>query len=489
MMNLRLAGPQIDRAAVQRLTRLAVQEDPTFARAVIMLAYFNEGAPEENLHYAERAFKLADTATPQERYFIIGSFHHMNSGGPRGGPLTPQRREALERAVAAYEALFALQPDHYDLVNNLRIAYSALGRDRDRASMDVRLAEARPLSVIENLGVATHLLREGNWDGARRYAARAESALPRGAAAAPPRQTELTHLGKAPPAQAAQARLFGAYIAWLENDSREALRIADHVRSTARDLHPDDQRQLYSRLWVLYAALGRLHQAGEVINSLRGMDDSGDRNSALQTDLEEAGFLWISNQPDRLRELMAVRAREPLGPDAPPYFAVRIGALIETGLFELAERDLEWFKQTEGTSHPGSAFFYESTRANLERAKGHPDTAIVGFQKALTFGVDPERNREGLGGQAIASQLASALESVGRLPEAIAALERVGTDRAGVVILNTLVPWLRGRAQLARLYRKDGQDEKAREVEAHLLKLLAVADADHPLVKELRARN
>jgi hypothetical protein len=450
-----------------------------------MLAYFNQGTPEENLHYAERAFKLADTATPQERYFIVGSFHHMKAGGPFG-PLTPQRREALERAVAAYEALFALQPDHYDLVNNLRIAYSALGRDRDRASMDVRLAEARPLSMIENLEVATQLLREGNWDGARRYAARAESALPRGAAAVP-RQTEFMRLGTAPPAQAAEARLFGAYIAWLQNDSREALRIADRVRSTARDLHPDDQRELYSRLCVLYAALGRLHQAGEVIKSLRATDD-GDRNSVLQTDLDEAGFLWTSNQLDRLRELMAVRAREPLGPDAPPYFAVRTGALIETGLFELAERDLEWFKQTQGLSHPGSAFFYEGTRASLERAKGHPDAAIVGFQKALTFVVDPGRNRESLGGQA-SSQLASALESVGRLPEAIAELQGADTDRVSVVILNALDRWLHGRAQLARLYRKNGQDEKAREVEAQLLKLLALADADYPLVKELRARN
>jgi hypothetical protein len=157
-------------------------------------------------------------------------------------------------------------------------------------------------------------------------------------------------------------------------------------------------------------------------------------------------------------------------------------------LFELAERDLEWFKQTQGLSHPGSAFFYEGTRASLERAKGHPDAAIVGFQKALTFVVDPGRNRESLGGQA-SSQLASALESVGRLPEAIAELQGADTDRVSVVILNALDRWLHGRAQLARLYRKNGQDEKAREVEAQLLKLLALADADYPLVKELRARN
>ncbi len=44
-----------------------------------------------------------------------------------------------------------------------------------------------------------------------------------------------------------------------------------------------------------------------------------------------------------------------------------------------------------------------------------------------------------------------------------------------------------GDAQLARLYRKSGE-ARAREIEARLLKLLAAADADHPLVLELRSR-
>jgi hypothetical protein len=34
-----------------------------------------------------------------------------------------------------------------------------------------------------------------------------------------------------------------------------------------------------------------------------------------------------------------------------------------------------------------------------------------------------------------------------------------------------------------------GREAQARPIEAHLLKLLAVADAGHPLVRELRARN
>jgi hypothetical protein len=36
--------------------------------------------------------------------------------------------------------------------------------------------------------------------------------------------------------------------------------------------------------------------------------------------------------------------------------------------------------------------------------------------------------------------------------------------------------------------RRNGQEVKARAIEAHLLKLLAAADADHPLVVELGRR-
>jgi hypothetical protein len=52
-------------------------------------------------------------------------------------------------------------------------------------------------------------------------------------------------------------------------------------------------------------------------------------------------------------------------------------------------------------------------------------------------------------------------------------------------IANTPNRWLRTSAQLARLYRKNGQGEKARAIEAQLSKLLAEADAGHPLVVEL----
>jgi tetratricopeptide (TPR) repeat protein len=219
-----------------------------------------------------------------------------------------------------------------------------------------------------------------------------------------------------------------------------------------------------------------------MIEALRGTDGA-DRNNELQSDLAEAQFLALSHQPARLRELMGARARRSLPPDAPPSLSARIFYLLEAGLLEFAERDLEWFKQR------GNTGTYEMLHAAVERAHGHSDAAITGFERAKTFVLNPGVDGVTQQGHYAASAQAAAFESVGRVPEAIAALERVGADRVIAVSANSLGLWLQGRAQLVRLYRKNSEDEKASEVEAHLLKLLAMADANHPLVKELRARN
>jgi hypothetical protein len=62
------------------------------------------------------------------------------------------------------------------------------------------------------------------------------------------------------------------------------------------------------------------------------------------------------------------------------------------------------------------------------------------------------------------------------------------SDRVAVIASNTPNRWLRANAQLASLYRRNGQEEKARAIEARLLKLLAHADADHPLAAQFKAR-
>ncbi len=45
--------------------------------------------------------------------------------------------------------------------------------------------------------------------------------------------------------------------------------------------------------------------------------------------------------------------------------------------------------------------------------------------------------------------------------------------------------WLRVRLMLVEIYREIGRDEDARKIEAELRSLLAYADADHPILRQL----
>ena len=45
--------------------------------------------------------------------------------------------------------------------------------------------------------------------------------------------------------------------------------------------------------------------------------------------------------------------------------------------------------------------------------------------------------------------------------------------------------WLKLRAQLSQLYLKMGRYEDAREIEDELRRRLALADADHPILRQL----
>ena len=89
--------------------------------------------------------------------------------------------------------------------------------------------------------------------------------------------------------------------------------------------------------------------------------------------------------------------------------------------------------------------------------------------------------------QYAAAKLAEGLEELGKLPEAIATLEEAVSDRVALTMGNTPHRWLRANAELARLYRKSGQEAKAREIETGLSRLLTLADAGHPLALKLKS--
>ncbi len=133
----------------------------------------------------------------------------------------------------------------------------------------------------------------------------------------------------------------------------------------------------------------------------------------------------------------------------------------------------------------------QSTAGAIQLARGRPAEAAAALREVMPAVRDappPILSAGGSQGQYAAVKLAAALEAIGNVSEAIATLEQAVADRVGVTIANTPNRWVRANAQLARLYRKNGEEAKVRAIEARLLKLLAAADADHPLVMELRGR-
>ena len=240
------------------------------------------------------------------------------------------------------------------------------------------------------------------------------------------------------------------------------------------------------RLWPLYADLGRLRQAQRIVHMIRPSDPTD--MYWFVADMAEAGLLYGSGQQDRLTEFLAVRARDALPENAPPYMGGRKVLLIEAGLLDLAERDHAWIKRR--TNLTGVALpFYLIDSGRLALKRGRPGAAIALLREATAL---PAAKH--IGGQTLwaASTLATALDQVGNRSEAIKVLQDAVSTRLSALgpahDASGIVSWMQASAQLAQLYREDGQAERARPIEDDLLKFLALADPDYPLLRQIRAR-
>ena len=451
-------------AGVEGLTRRAVHEDPAFAHAWIMLAWAvrNQGRPQdEYLPYARRAFELADTATPQERYFILGSFHQLNVAFTDGNSRNTDNPKELEQAVSAYEALLTLQPDHYYVQNNLQRAYQVLSRDRDLALMRIRQAEARPANFRLNIDAAVSLVNERTLPAARRYVARAEAAL-------------LPDAEVRDAAEWSDAQYLRAHLDWLDEKPAEALARLRRL-DAAVDRVSGDRTIVIARPILLALTLGRLKDARELAERRRVWD--GGAPMLLAYALREQGDL------NGLREYMTSRWTYD-HPSPATAIGWRVEFLVPAGMLDEADRDRDRYqRQTPAAALDTS--FYPFIIGMLELGRGHPRQAAGFLQPWLAL-----PNREVADFQWAAQKLAEARDAVGDMPNAIEVLEKAverppRLSAAGLAVLHHM--WLRSNAQLARLYRKNGQEQKAIAVEDRLLKQLAVADADHPLLMELRA--
>ncbi|MDA2914237.1 tetratricopeptide repeat protein [Acidobacteriia bacterium AH_259_A11_L15] len=428
--------------AAEEFLREAIAEDPEFTSAHLWLAYalMNQRRPkEEYLPHAERALELSESVTEHERYFIRASYYSFTG--------------QYEKAVAPYEALLLIYPDHRFANGNLASIYQQLGRPQEAVPYYVRHAELRPNDFFTNARAAVGLVIWQN------NPAEAKPYFQRALALTSPEIVDQY------PVWAAWTQLFPAHEHWYKGEVQEALNEVTRVAETLKSPGTKKRTRWDYGLVVgfFYLDLGKLRAAEE---SFQHISDTAFRHSLL------AYIALARGDMPAVREHMKhVATRKVFGSGDATLFA-------RTGLFAEAERAIAYMEEK---NRPEVAI--AAVRGELALARGQTAQAIPLLQKGLevapNFFFGPSLTA--------AESLADIWERQGDLPRAIQVLETASQEKKRAFFGGDAYDWMRVQMGLAQLYRKVGREQDAQKIEAELRKLLAYADPDHALLRQLQA--
>ena len=404
----------------ERLLRQAVAEDPDFASGYMHLAWtiFNQRRPAtEYLPPAERAVALAERVSERERYFILGSYHHMLGQD--------------EQAVAAYEALVQLYPDHYWGTNNLAALNPEAG-----ARWRVRAADLRP----------THF-------GATIRAARSLVVI-RDVAAAEPYIERARALASAEGADPRGLGFLNADAAWAGGDVEQALAALNEVVASGPPQTRETRDGWLLNASVRYQTLGMLDAAHDMAVQI-----DGERRHALLS-----AVAWARD--DRQAALDDLRRGRRCFPASYVLFL-----LARAGAPDEAREALEAWN-----TGPGNL---KTVRGELARLEGRLGEAIPLLEEGLAelpaFGIDSYLALDSLALAWLAQDEPSRAARV--LDEAAqAAPLRIENGSFSLTV----------ELRRAQVYRRLGRVEEAEQIEAGLRTLLAHADPDHVILRELK---
>ena len=387
---------------------------------------------EESLRHIERAVELVEGTTERDRLFIEGSYYSLT--------------DQDEKAAAKYEALLDLYPDHHYALNDLRAAYRSLGREPP-VELILRQADARPTHLGRQRQAATLLTRTDRLERAKIYIERAKAIS----------STETL------PALVA---FFPVYEHWLHRRIDETLSELDTVAGTIE--FRDDRREFSYEYWAgaFYLALGQLEKAAEWFGASNRMPSANHYYLA-----------WIAD---------AVDDYEGLGNRLRAYTEARRAA----GLNPMTARPLRWVRggvalePDDLQAIPGYERLSESPRqlalGELSFRRGDWRQAI----ELLEQGVEATGRLEFYQGS---ESLATAWQKVGDNARALRVLEHAAGRKARYeILLSGPSGKFRVQARLARVYRALGRIDEAVALEDEVLHMLKYADADHPVVLQIK---
>jgi tetratricopeptide (TPR) repeat protein len=263
---------------------------------------------------------------------------------------------------------------------------------------------------------------------------------------------------------AAWVAVFPAGEAWLQNDVRRALIAVDTAASAIEAVPASARYQYASQVGLMYATLGRFTRAEEVLGFI---PDQKERTFAL------GHVRGAQDDPTVIREFL-VRYY----PDIDEARGL-VSLFVEAGLLGAARTLAAWHKRPSSQS---GAEYVALLEGQLALAEGRVKEAIDLLDRSMQL--NPH-----LGGPSssrAARKLAVAWRTKGDLPRAIQTLERASVERrASITGWSAGSAWISLRADLAEAYRQAGRIPEAETVEAELLTLLDVADADHAVKTRL----
>ena len=416
---------------MEPLLRQAVAEDPEFASAHLWLAWtlLSQGKPaEEYLSHAERALELSEVTSERERYFILGSIHHMKGQN--------------EQAIAAYQTLISLYPDHYWATISLANANLSLGRIPEALKYLARRADLRPQSFSDNAKAGLRLAMLGDdLAAAAPFMERARQLIA---------SEDLLGADDA----VALVKLFPAWKALIDGDPQEALQLADRAAETIK--HPNP------KVAYFYFMLGQLRLARD----WAGSDSSAKAWMAFCLGSDQVAKEQLINfieTPDEKKGSATFAVNGWKYPSGMAVLLTRFGLLSQEGVRE----------RTNTSSN--------AVRGAIALDQGHLAEGTALLEKAVQQSQYDNDNVYFLA----ADLLANAWEQQGEWEQAASVLEEASSKKTSLVRGGPAPLWFRIQWRLAEVYRNLGRDEEARRIGEELLKLLTFADPDHPILLRL----
>jgi tetratricopeptide (TPR) repeat protein len=458
----------------EQLMKQAIAEDPDFASAYILLAWaiHNQTRPkDEFMPYASHAVRLADRTSDVERYFVLGSYHSLLADSLAPGPEADAERR---QAVAAYEALMRIKPDHYWGVVNLWSEYERLKQEPEAFQWALRSAQVRPTSPGINFNAAERLLREGDVARARVFL---EQAL---AHVTPEWAKQFPDLKFRIESETHNLRLIDP---WLLHDVARVRQVADDIARRPRWPNRNEWQSVAvrDRLFSAYLGLGRFGDARTVLQDFEPEGPFDLRIGRPAWEWE----VWLLSHKAWLGDRVASDSLREFGRTVPTRDRINLGItslLVQLGMLnELREVVARVKQAAPGT--PDSVLHVLNVQAQLAVAEGRVEEGLGMFDAEREGRAAPLESRRWT------LRIADAWRLRGDLDRAAQVLEEATDGRWSELIQNRGAAfWIEARNKLAELYRQMGRTEEADAIDKDLLRLLAVADADHPVLVRIKAQ-